>query len=572
MTIFEMPQTYLRMGHNSQSFQLPLEEAFAEAGASLKEFGLLVLWKASSPWLQVSFSLDNGPEWEDGSPQTMAFKRVCKNFEVSETKLVPKSDDFLTRVGQGKRNDTIAMHVTVLTDNRRLVRSVTERQKSEPAGSDLHVDFQLYAFDQRNGQQHFYRHQVKLHIEPLTPLPQFGGFVSLDLGNSSTGIAALRNNWVTIDDTLLLDTSRDGATLTRSGSNLESLVRLDKVTTWYPTEANLKASIARQFPDPQFPQDDKKESVSWVVGKAVRDGMLARQVSGAKRFLARPDKDQTFAMPLDHTRVSMEMKNSINGAEVVQVRYRLPAELLAARIMERFLQARQFGRHGPAGWPRYLAVTYPTSYSPSEIHALRTAVHRGWLRALNEHQSPQDVENEDDNPSVDEVGRRRIVRTLQSRLDPRHNKPLGDAQGQEDDLIRLMIDEATAASFHFLYKFSADAVGGLVGFRFRYPEGMNLLLYDCGGGTTDIALVQARVQTGDKQITMAVLGRSGVRQFGGDDITTALCRLLEGENRGCGYQTARTITRWPEARHPAHHALDQCRPGPEAPGRCSFRR
>ncbi len=46
-----------------------------------------------------------------------------------------------------------------------------------------------------------------------------------------------------------------------------------------------------------------------------------------------------------------------------------------------------------------------------------------------------------------------------------------------------------------------------------------MLLYDCGGGTTDIALVRAKVEGDRRTLRITVLRRSGVRTFGGDDIT-----------------------------------------------------
>ena len=71
--------------------------------------------------------------------------------------------------------------------------------------------------------------------------------------------------------------------------------------------------------------------------------------------------------------------------------------------------------------------------------------------------------------------------------------------------------------------------GGLAGFRYVYEHGLNMLLYDCGGATTDIALVRAKVE-GDRQtLRITVLRRSGVRTFGGGDITRQVCRLLKAK-------------------------------------------
>jgi len=122
-------------------------------------------------------------------------------------------------------------------------------------------------------------------------------------------------------------------------------------------------------------------------------------------------------------------------------------------------------------------------------------------------------------------------KTIAEKIEARLSNPkLRNYEDKEDPLIRLMIDEATAASFFFLFKFAVDSPGGLRAFHYQYPEGMNLLLYDCGGGTTDIALVKAKVDAKTlNQVTIEVLGRSGVRHFGGDDITWMVCSLLKAK-------------------------------------------
>src|SRR5262245_30647092 len=57
-----------------------------------------------------------------------------------------------------------------------------------------------------------------------------------------------------------------------------------------------------------------------------------------------------------------------------------------------------------------------------------------------------------------------------------------------------------------------------------------MLLYDCGGGTTDIALVKAGLDPDAVDVLrVTVLARSGLRGFGGDDITRAVCRVLKAK-------------------------------------------
>src|SRR5262245_66110816 len=57
-----------------------------------------------------------------------------------------------------------------------------------------------------------------------------------------------------------------------------------------------------------------------------------------------------------------------------------------------------------------------------------------------------------------------------------------------------------------------------------------MLLYDCGGGTTDIALVKAGLDPDAVDVLrVTVLARSGLRGFGGDDITRAVCRIFKAK-------------------------------------------
>src|SRR5256885_15772306 len=93
-----------------------------------------------------------------------------------------------------------------------------------------------------------------------------------------------------------------------------------------------------------------------------------------------------------------------------------------------------------------------------------------------------------------------------------------------------MVDEASAAAFFFLFRRIFEEPGGLPRFRYLSPAGLNMLLYDCGGGTTDIALVKAGLDPEAADVLrITVLARSGLRGFGGDDITRAACRVLKAK-------------------------------------------
>jgi molecular chaperone DnaK (HSP70) len=90
----------------------------------------------------------------------------------------------------------------------------------------------------------------------------------------------------------------------------------------------------------------------------------------------------------------------------------------------------------------------------------------------------------------------------------------------------MVIDEASAAAFYFAYRDFINGPGQFPAFRYLYPSGMHMLLYDCGGGTTDLSLV--RLEGADEDhLKISVLGRAGHRTFGGDFITEQVFRLLK---------------------------------------------
>src|SRR5262249_20269387 len=174
-------------------------------------------------------------------------------------------------------------------------------------------------------------------------------------------------------------------------------------------------------------------------------------------------------------------------------------------------------------WPRALAVTYPTTYSPRELEQLHEVVQRSWLRMQSRLQVPVEGVEEIPDANAELEG---YVRSLQQQI---FSRGMG-SNGYDDPVIRLMVDEASAASFFFLYRRIFEEPGGLPRFRFLYPRGLNLLLYDCGGGTADLALVQAGFDPDAVDVLrITVSARSGLRGCGGDDITRATCRILKAK-------------------------------------------
>jgi hypothetical protein len=223
---------------------------------------------------------------------------------------------------------------------------------------------------------------------------------------------------------------------------------------------------------------DHMETAVCKVGNAALDGVGGWLVLGAKRILAEADPNVRHDLWL--------------GGQRYSVGKTLPAEVFLSEMFRAFHREK-------FEVPRQLAITHPTTFSPWEIEQLRQAVVQGWRRSLGA--------------------------TAKSYDPKRLTNP---------DLPHLLIDEASAAAFYFLYRDFLDVPGGLDLMHYLYPEGLNLLVYDCGGGTTDIALVHIQVHRGDaskghrtSRMTIEVLGRTGHRSFGGDDITVAAFRVLK---------------------------------------------
>ncbi|MBX9622509.1 MAG: hypothetical protein K2X82_01710, partial [Gemmataceae bacterium] len=109
--------------------------------------------------------------------------------------------------------------------------------------------------------------------------------------------------------------------------------------------------------------------------------------------------------------------------------------------------------------------------------------------------------------------------------------PPDPAAGPADcPLVGLTLDEATAAAFFHIHRRVFERPGGLVRFRYLFPDGVRLLLIDCGGGTTDIALAHAASPPDAPNLLVVdILARTGVRAFGGDVITRQACRLVKAK-------------------------------------------
>lgn len=235
-------------------------------------------------------------------------------------------------------------------------------------------------------------------------------------------------------------------------------------------------------------------SATWLAGeRAIRlTGAGGSLILGAKRLLADPD-----ASP---HRVWLS-----GGVQLMPKA--LPAELFVSSVIGEFHRSyradadpdRRWHIHAgreenPALTSPGLAVTCPTTFTDREIAALRRAVSAGHHRAIGAANAPP---------------------------------PAASA-------IALVVDEASAAGMFFVYRDFILGPGFTRTLHALYPHGLNLLVYDCGGGTTDIALINVFAVFDESQdrvsrLQIDVIGRSGHRQFGGDDISKAVFRLVKAK-------------------------------------------
>jgi len=159
-----------------------------------------------------------------------------------------------------------------------------------------------------------------------------------------------------------------------------------------------------------------------------------------------------------------------------------PAEVFISQMLRGFFYHRQ-------AIPEPIVVTCPTTFSDAEVARLRRTVARAFHRVSGKNAA-----------------------SFRSEL--------------IDSRVPVVIDEASAAAFYFVYRDFISGPGRMPAFRYLYPQGMHMLLYDCGGGTTDLALVRLEAAD-DEHLKISVLGRAGHRTFGGDFITEQVFRLLK---------------------------------------------
>ncbi|HYH64262.1 MAG TPA: hypothetical protein VD866_06150 [Urbifossiella sp.] len=504
-------------------------------------YGVLVYWpRAYAGWLKVEAEADTGTTVSRFSPQPPDLQAVLDKHNAGRLAM---SQEVLTQkwvfenaflVGSVVAPAGIRLTFRVDTNHEAFVRFVADVDADEKPVelTVLYFDGSADAPDDQ---------PVRLLLQPATPVPAAKALLGVDLGNTSTTAALLDpfardgrglatpTRLIPMLTTRLVHGYRGGVvgTTDPNGSPITSELKFDLFRTFVPPGTAVPTN--RLFPDLANYTDDRPNAVDYAAGELARSSAAAARsvVIGAKRMASiRPlppvagnaGRYPTHKVSAPHRVVYDPPRPDepvpAERPAVMEVDTRAPLELLACRVFQHF-------REAVRGWPAKVALTYPTTYSRAEYLALRRAVQLGWLRM----QAAGQGSGYGDLPADAELARR--VRQLQRVA---REKPGLDSQA-DDPVVHLLIDEASAAAFFHLYRRIFEQInGGLNGFRYLYEHGLTMLLYDCGGGTTDIALVRAEV-TGDEGRTLriTVLRRSGVRTFGGDDITRQVCRLVKAK-------------------------------------------
>lgn len=315
----------------------------------------------------------------------------------------------------------------------------------------------------------FWEGWMVLNLAKMDELDYFTGYTAIDFGNSSSAICVANKTHRSAEtlQTTRLDPSGRGSS--HGPSQRRSTSKGD------PTIES--AVLLRDYTASQ--DEDAVAKCDWKSGRnAITDKRPEGLVLGPKRWISATMDSGTLSISFNH-----------QNAEIPRD---LPSELLLSTMLKE-----SFYEHRTR--PGSLAVTYPSTYSSAEVKRLQNVLLKSFDRALG-----------------------------YSQYDDQQTLPKP-----------LFLDEATAAAFYFLYRDFFNCTGRIEAFNYLYPNGVNVCVTDFGGGTTDVGLVHCRlekVSSYGKDETDAntswvmrihVLGRTGERLFGGDNITIAVFRYLK---------------------------------------------
>lgn len=287
----------------------------------------------------------------------------------------------------------------------------------------------------------------------------------------------------------------------------------------------------------------------------------AESFSGAhkfpKRALANPDAQIDLKINnLNQLESStLEIMKAFSEPTGVSETYllpkRLPAELFLSDFLDRVAAIEIPGGLEFLGTPRYIVITYPTTYMRGEIIALRQSFARAYLRRLNvnphsnkdfgvfdpknldhklvNHITQSNIGTISDIHDMDDV----FIKNLEdARKDLTYNNYFFNAQnGNSKSVISAMIDEASAAAYYFIRKYVISGFG-VEGFRVLHPEGCRIVVVDCGAGTTDVAafdLIAVNNDSIKSSLDVSLAKLTGDHAFCGDFVTMQIARLIKAK-------------------------------------------
>jgi hypothetical protein len=488
-----------------------------------EEFALVLSWPGEWAFFRVEVvKNDRGPK--DASRFSdrldvarevlagygIAPDRLGRDYEVIRGKSKKR---FL--LGEVRRETPLAVTVVVDTDSPEFIALAANAAHRTSAGVALEVQLITYPKPPQGARCDPEQRTLTVNLMPAQVMPRLEGFVALDLGNTNSTLVLMEKDTDEVHDIKVVNVEGGDA-----GAPVETAVELvayprRKAPGGYgpidPEQQEREAEQARAYPTPE-----------WTIGAMAKLETNGWLILGAKRNLADPEAaplHPSLEPPRRGAPPAAPTGREDNGFLPVNIEghkhyisKRLPAELFITAVLKQLCQQER-------RYPGQLAITHPSTYSSREAEVLRETVYHAWRRAMG-----------------------------------------GDAYKLDreklEKLIPVVLDEASAAAIYFLYRDFAQAPGGLKVFRYLYPRGMDMLLYDCGGGTTDVALVHAGMRPGDggkRVLGVEVLGRTGVRDFGGDDITAAVFKIVKGQ---LGAQLSGAVSGQPRLTYPKNSPQD----------------
>ena len=470
-----IPKVWQRVGLRTLSTAATVEGMVGRAVAA--PLTLVLAWPDSTGYGFLSVAARSAPTGSGADPQPFDRGLDAARSKIEARKrpaeVIPA--EVLKRRCQVLSADLeqgpIALHFGVDTD---AVEFLDAADDAEDEERPLVLQIEVYAIPDAPAPA---AHGViYLTLDPARAMEEFEGCVALDLGNTNSTLVCLGQGG-------------------RKGARDVQVVQVDREGKGaVPIPTAIRVVEFQPSPNPE-----RMDRGTWHIGgAALGEGGGGTLILGAKRLLADSDPKSRLRFSVKGRRHTVEKE--------------FAAELFVCRLLRAFHE-RQFK------FPRRIALTHPTTFSSREAEQLKQAFLRG-LRRSNAIEVPvrSGEPDEDDLPLMPE----------------KDNAELMDLR---PPLPEMILDEASAAAFYFLCRDFADGPNGRNSMHYLYPEGVNLLVLDWGGGTTDIALIRAKVappskaaSKGDAQVArieMEVLGRTGHRSFGGDDITEAAFRILK---------------------------------------------